>query len=456
MPTIEELLAEKLSAARAARLPQSSAPAQATTASLSPTVLDVDPWGMRQGEEIASDGQDAKLMADCFHALFDPMPELVDNPSDKQRAKWFSELLESDSYRTLHCNTMYDKGLSGIAAQSLAEQWQEYRKTLPPDERSGEPDDSIAADIKRAKSIGRAVEAVIEDVDDAYEAARGFGDAPSINGKLDPERVARAFAAVRNNSLLRRIFELGGRFRRYAMAIQKSKVKHGYDDMVGIRLHDSIPHMITSELARLADDDLSLELCKRLVDKQVLCREYQGEDKVALGPIVVVVDESSSMDGDPIEQAKGLALGMGWVALHQKRWISFIGYSGVTDEHGHGNILTMPPGRWDQAQLIEWLCHFYGGGSDMDIPVVDLPTKFWKQINPPKGKTDVLFITDARCDMSDRQKAVFNKWKADEQVKCYGLVINNRCGHIASICDNSWTVDEISLSEDGVKEVLSI
>lgn len=457
MTTIEELLGHKLTALRNTGA-VSAAPAEPNktvtdnvSVATSVTVLDVDPWGMRQGEDISGDGYDPVLMADCHHALFDPKPELAENPRDKTRAKWFADLLESDSYRSLHASTMYDKGLSGIAATTIADQWKSYLKSIPPADRD-KPKDSIEEDLRRIESINSAVESAKLDVDSAYECARGFGDAPAIDGKLDPARVAAAFKAIRDDAQLRRIFELGGRFRRYAMAIQKSKVKHGYDDMIGVHLNDCIPRMVTSELARLADVDLELDLCKRLVDKQVLCREYEGEDKLALGPIVVVVDESSSMDDEPVEQAKGLALGMGWVALHQKRWISFIGYSG-----GHkGNILTMPPGRWNQAALIEWLQHFYGGGSSMDLPIRELPTSYWSAINPPKGKTDVLFITDARCDMSDTQKKTFNDWKSREQVKCYGLVINSRPGHLADICEKTWVVDGITLSEDGVKEVLAI
>lgn len=450
MTSIEELLAEKLTAARAARAAALATPTVTQPAAqLSDTVLNVDAWGMRQGAEIATDEYDPVLMADCHHALFDPYPQLADNPRDTRRAKWFGDLLESDEYSRLHSTTMYDRGLAAIAATTIADQWKAYDESTPPD--ADEADD-IASDLRRIESVGKALEEAVGEVESAYEAARGFGESPHSDGKLDPKRVARAFKAIKDNASLRRIFDMGGRFRRYAMAIQKSKIKHGYDDMVGIRLHDSIPHMITSELAKLADVDLELDLCKRLVDKQVLCREYHGEDKIGLGPIVVIVDESGSMSGRKVEQAKGLALGMGWVALHQKRWISFIGYSGGMG----GNILTFAPGKWDQTLLIEWLCHFFDGGSDLDVPIEELPSEYWKQINPPKGKTDVLFVTDAICQMSRVQKRAFVEWKQREQVKCYGLIIESQPGHLDDICELTYVVNEISLEEDGVKEVLAI
>jgi len=50
-----------------------------------------------------------------------------------------------------------------------------------------------------------------------------------------------------------------------------------------------------------------------------------------------------------------LALALAWVA-----------YSGGSGER----LLTLPPGRWDEAALCDWLSAFIGGGSDLDLPIL--------------------------------------------------------------------------------------
>ena len=36
-------------------------------------------------------------------------------------------------------------------------------------------------------------------------------------------------------------------------------------------------------------------------------------------------------------------------------------------------LLALPPGRWDEGKLADWLCAFIGGGSSLDVPVREMP-----------------------------------------------------------------------------------
>ncbi len=58
--------------------------------------------------------------------------------------------------------------------------------------------------------------------------------------------------------------------------------------------------------------------------------------------------------------------------------------------------MTLPPGRWDEARLLDWLTAFLGRGSDLDVPVRELPRMF-AELKAPAGVTDVIFVADARC-----------------------------------------------------------
>ncbi|OWK39995.1 hypothetical protein FRUB_05885 [Fimbriiglobus ruber] len=64
------------------------------------------------------------------------------------------------------------------------------------------------------------------------------------------------------------------------------------------------------------------------------------------------------MAGDKIHTAKALALALAWIARHQRRWCGLCAYSGDSGER----LLPLPPGRWDEGKLMDWLTRSSDGG----------------------------------------------------------------------------------------------
>lgn len=444
---LQEILSRRLSGVPAAK----PTPTRIDNLSIetSDTALIVDRWNVRRGEELADDTFSANLMSDCHTAMFDPEPQLAEHPEDKHRSKWFADLLASDDYIASHVNTMCDKGLSEIAACAIAERYIEWRKDQPDDD---EPDDSLEGDLKRMQSVAGAMEQAQEDCENAEAFARGIGKEPNVNGQIDPVALVNAVKRMQDNEQLKQIFMWAGRFRRYAAAAQKSKAKHGYDDMIGVRLDGEVGKLTTSELAKLGIEELELDLLRRITERQAMCREYQGEEKVAMGPIVVLVDESGSMYGEPIIKAKALALTLAWVAQQQNRWIAFSSFTSSP----YGRTLCMPPGKWNQQTLIEWISAFDDGGTELTLLLDTLPNQYWAEFGCPKGKTDIITITDAAVRANPRLVKSFNQWRKDNQVKSYGLILDASPGDLRLVCDANWCLDDLDLSSDGVKQVLSI
>jgi uncharacterized protein with von Willebrand factor type A (vWA) domain len=75
------------------------------------------------------------------------------------------------------------------------------------------------------------------------------------------------------------------------------------------------------------------------------------------------------MAGEKIHTAKALALALAWVARRQRRWCALVAFSGDSGER----LLPLPPGRWDELGLADWLSAFIGRGSDCDVPVREMP-----------------------------------------------------------------------------------
>ena len=89
-----------------------------------------------------------------------------------------------------------------------------------------------------------------------------------------------------------------------------------------------------------------------------------------------------------------------------------------------------------------------------------MPDEYWpayiKQ-GLPRGKTDLVFITDAVVNCPDKLAKRFIKWKAEENVKTYGIVVGQEePGDFATLCDRLWCVKNVDLEEDAVQSMLSI
>jgi uncharacterized protein with von Willebrand factor type A (vWA) domain len=445
----------------------------------SPTALKLDSWSLRKGREVLDGNKGLRSLyssiiplpedatdevrearsktlrgmremfyqanADFHSAAFEPEPQLVEACEDERRWSYLKSLMETPEYQALHADTQLDECASELATASFAQSW----VTLCQQEV---PEDSFQKDLQSLRAASKALEGAKKDVGDLRDAQSALGLGSGAEGQaLQSAELAKMFKKVRGDKTLQRICQLAGRYRRFAQAQQRKKVLHGRDDMVGVTLDGDPGRLLPHELAALDDPDLEWDAMRRIVERQAMCREYRGIEREARDPIAVVVDESGSMGGEPICQAKAIALALAWVARSQDRWCCLVGFSGGTQ----GNFLALPPGKWDQNKLLEWLVHFYDCGTDCDVPLVELP-KRWDELGAPKGKTDIVVITDAILRVPNDVKNDFNSWKALEKVKMISLVIGHEPGDLRTVSDKVYTLNQLTLDEEGVGEALSI
>jgi uncharacterized protein with von Willebrand factor type A (vWA) domain len=157
------------------------------------------------------------------------------------------------------------------------------------------------------------------------------------------------------------------------------------------------------------------------------------------------------MEGARVHTAKALALALAWVARHQRRWCGLIAYSGNTGER----LLALPPARWDERALCDWLSAFIGGGSHLDVPVDELP-RMCREIGAPVGVTDLVIVTDAQCVVPARTAERFRAWKASARVRATALVLNSAPGALAELCDEVHRVPALDPAAEAVGRVLAL
>ncbi|KKM65910.1 hypothetical protein LCGC14_1486520 [marine sediment metagenome] len=441
----------------------------------SDTVLKMDRWGRRRGREIAerwhdigdyptdeADPYPSDTVADAHSSLFDAEPVQAENPSDTNRAAWWDQFMETPEYSKLHRQTCLDPTLSALGAKHIVDEWQTYAAECPKpqegDPAPGSDEEPIEQTLERIRSCSKALQEASETVEEAKDTAAGLG-LGGEGGQIDAEELAKYFQKIRNDEFLRKVMAMAGRMRAMCQALQRTKLVHGQDDTVGIELGGDISRLVPSELAQLACEIPELELLAldRVARRQALCRKYRGIQRLGRGPIVVVVDESGSMrQNNKIVAAKALALTMAWLARQQKRWIALVGFAGGTE----GIRIAFPPGKMDQDKLIEWLQHFYGGGTTLDVPLDKLPNEYWSEFQAQgltKGQTDVVLITDAIVKCPDEMRDKYLKWAKDEQVRSYGIVIGSSdAGDLAAVCDQHWCLPSLDLDNPAVETILSM
>ena len=121
-----------------------------------------------------------------------------------------------------------------------------------------------------------------------------------------------------------------------------------------------------------------------------------------------------------------------------------------------GRLLPLPPGRWDEVALAEWLTAFLGGGTTCDVPLVELPNRYWKELACPAGQTDIICITDAIVRVPGEVKDHFLHWKAQVQARLLSLIIQGRAGDLAAVSDEVHLVPSLAVTQAAVERVLAI
>ena len=431
-----------------------SAPTQ-KPAEASLTALKLDQWSLRKGNELLVESPRLRKLnltsvavADLHAAAFLPNPELVESCSDPLRKQFVEELLNTPTYQSLHASTKLNTVAAEIAAVSFAEELSALAAKVEASPQTPEPK---GLDVAVIASASRAAKDAVEGVQELESVTQAMGMGPGEPGSSDVNAIASAFKAARSNPALLRICSLAGRYRQLAQGLYKARSKNGFEEVTGLESGGDISRLVPSELMKLGIPELELDLMRRLVERQCLCREFEAEERVGLGPVVLVVDESGSMVGHRNESAKAIALTLAWIARKQGRWCGLVAFSGGT---GH-RVLSLPPDRWNQVDLLDWLQSFLGGGSDQDVPVAELPAIF-SEIGAPVGKTDLIYITDAELSISQKKATEFKTWKASVKAKLFSLVLNSDPGVLSSISDEVHLINSLDPTEVGIRKVFSL
>jgi hypothetical protein len=245
--------------------------------------------------------------------------------------------------------------------------------------------------LRRSMRVGcgKASEAV-EQLRDALDGLEHVGFGASPDGTPGSGETARSLAArLREDTRLRRIAQLAGRFRRIAGGKRRSRVRHGADEIVDVEQGADMGRLLPLELAQLVHPRTKLLTLRSLVESACLQYRLEGKETLGKGPLVVAIDKSGSMEGDRDIWATAVALALLDVAQHEQRPFALLCFDGAVK---HESIV-LPGAALPEAALFIPA----DGGTDIDN-VVRRGLEIIERRPGALREADVVLITDGGSD----------------------------------------------------------
>lgn len=430
----------------------------------SPFALEQDKWGERKGREMVAKGGvleafgiSPEAAADFHTVAFEPAPVLTEKCADPFRQTFLKNVLESQEYKEMSQYTILNPDAAEIATAHFSNSYVKLVKELAETADDGSRRSEMKRSLQTGRAAAEAAKGAKTDIDSMETVGNAFGLDSGPGGKMDYKKASEIFKKIRKDSRLRGIIDEAGRFRMVSQSRRRNRVKHGTDEVVGLEFGSDISRLVPAELTALSSgvEEFELDALRRIAESQAVQFQMRATAPVGRGPVVVVVDESGSMDGAKIQKAKGLALSVAWTARQQKRWVGLVGFSSGCD----GTLCVLPPTGWDDKKLFSWLEHFYGNGTSLDVPIQELPFKYWPKLiesGATRGKTDIIIITDAIVNAPQPMIDKFNDWRKQEQARVTTLVIESQPGDMAKVSDVCHLVRTLDADDESVASTLDI
>lgn len=231
------------------------------------------------------------------------------------------------------------------------------------------------------------------------------------------ERFKLAQALMKNEKLFKLINELG-RLKNLLIETYKNKIRHGSAEIHDIEMGNDTGKLIATEFVKLKHPALKTDFKRRFLEGKLLQYELIDKKKKTRGSIIACYDVSGSMNNllfDGITReifAKAITLALLELAVRQKRKLVLIAFSEnvksvrVFDKNNK-------PTTQDYIDIAE---EHYSGGTDFEAPLR-------RALEYIDSKSDILFITDGECKVSESFLKVWREKQKEMKFKIISLQV---------------------------------
>ena len=304
--------------------------------------------------------------------------------------------------------------------------------------------DSISeAKIGLTLMIGIArAEADIEMIEESLVAFGGGGDRKTEE-KLKIVDKLQLAQRMQASPKLQAIAQLAGKKIALAAKMQRSRVKEGRTEIVGVTTGNDLTRLLPCELLKLSVPALFPIFAQGYIERSLLQREMISREPMAKGPMIICLDSSASMEGAPEIWSKAITLALLSIAVSQKRHCRILHFTGEVEKIDDFTG-TVP----DPNQVLDCIEKFYNGDDTSFTAALTGALDSIKQHKQSK-KADVILITDG---LDTPSSYFIDEWQREKQThefSCYGILINlgklrNYADTINHLCDRYIKIDDLT------------
>lgn len=236
---------------------------------------------------------------------------------------------------------------------------------------------------------------------------------------------------------LSRIANEIGRFQMLSGGFKKKRVEAA-PGVADITLGAELEKVLSAELVGMRHPQLKRVFQKKFVEGNLLTYKHEGQAEAGLGPMVICIDESGSMNNQQ-EEAKAFCLSLLLKAKKQKRDVVIIRF----DDQTHAT--SYKHGQMNAQEVVQFATSFMGGGTNFERPLTEaLHYISTSQFN----KADIVFITDGEADVSDAFLLKYQQIKKARGFKTYGMLIGlQNTKSLEAFCDEVTIIQNLKDKE---------
>jgi len=235
--------------------------------------------------------------------------------------------------------------------------------------------------------------------------------------------------------------DLVGAMRSAADAALRQRMAGIPSEIVGVELGDDLGRLTPDEIMALSTPELEADFLLRLIERRLTVFSVRGADHAGKGPLIVVCDESGSMEipdiGAVTREAwsKALTLALARIAQATHRPMLYIGFS---SSHEQWMADLSQPGIDPVVEVVE---HFFNGGTSFEEPLDMALRECASRFDVRRyGQADIVFITDDGYTWLDQEWLErFQLERRRVGVRVHGVLIGYQVAEgstMAEVCDS--------------------
>jgi len=408
----------------------------------------------------------SEMAEDVFFSLYKVKPELI--PSNELATEYLlnhelmSKLMESQSYQELREYTQLDELGAGLGSKALLENLlKQLEKDSDLKDVSNKINDAIQQQAiipsdelhqmvsgmasKLRQVVELATAKAVAEVEEVENIITSWGLNQGEFERLPYEKKLELLQVLRGQQKFKDMTKLVGRMRKLATGSRKSKLENRIE-LHSITQGADLNHVLPQELLALRRPALKLDFYRRMMEKQLLQYDLNHREYMGQGPIIVLIDTSSSMRGAREVWSKGLALGMAEIAEKERRSFSYALFAS-----GRADLITddFQVGQRSPDKLIKLASEFIGGGTDFEQP---LQWALGKLQESKFNKGDIVMITDGECAIGNEFLKEMQKVQEEKQIRIYSILIGSDLRELKRWSDEVWNLTDL-LDETIAKEL---